>query len=126
MTSDVPLKDRDYFKLYLRADVIKNNYKTEEYDLMQYFGDLGGLLEIVIVIGWYLSFALVSRLFKAALVERTYRYQQYKPDSTQYYETRIAGQVTPEESSSSDDDDDENSNKVEENKASQSKPLTVV
>ena len=74
ITSDVPLKDRQYIKLYFRADQIKSYYKREEYDLMQYFGDLGGLLEIVILIGWYLSFALVSRMFKAALVERTYRY----------------------------------------------------
>ena len=41
--------------------------------LLQYFGDLGGLLEIVMLIGWALSFAFVSRLFYADLVEHTYR-----------------------------------------------------
>ena len=101
MGSDVPLSERRYFKFYLRADQIKNNYKREEYDLLQYFGDIGGLLEIVTLVGWYMSFALVSRLFQAALVEGTYRKQEYSPGNTQYYETRVAGVVTPETSTSS-------------------------
>ena len=75
MASDVAINKRQYFKFYLRAEQLQNTYKREEYDLLQYFGDLGGLLEIVMLIGWYLSFALVSRLFQAALVERTYRWQ---------------------------------------------------
>ena len=107
MGSDVPLSERKYFKFYFRADQIKNNYKREEYDLLQYFGDIGGLLEIVTLVGWYMSFALVSRLFQSALVKSTYRKQEYSPGNTQYYETRIAGVVTPETSSSSDSSDED-------------------
>ena len=69
MTDSTPMSDRSYFKFYLRAESVQSYYKREEYDLLQYFGDLGGLLEIVMVVGWYLSFAMVSRLFQAALVE---------------------------------------------------------
>ena len=82
MGSDVPLSERKYFKFYIRSDQIKNNYKREEYDLLQYFGDIGGLLEIVTLVGWYMSFALVSRLFQAALVESTYRKQEYSSGNT--------------------------------------------
>ena len=42
---------------------------------------------------------MVTRLVKAAMVEKTYRWQNYDVDDTQYYETKIAGQVTPENSS---------------------------
>ena len=102
----IPLEQRIYVNLNLRQDPSTTMlYKREEYDLLTYFGELGGLLEIVMLVGWYLSFALVSRLLQAALVERTYRQQYYNSNETQYYETRVAGVVTPENSTSSDSSD---------------------
>ena len=93
------MKDREYVSLYLRADQMHNFYKREEYDLLSYFGDLGGLQGIVMGLGYLVSAPLVNRLFKAALVEKNYRVQRYDIDDSQYYETKLAGEVTPENSS---------------------------
>ena len=49
--------------------------------------------------GWFISVSFAARLFQAAMVEQTYRWQKYDIDDTQYYETKIAGSVTSEESS---------------------------
>ena len=46
-----------------------NFYKREEYDLLSYFGDLGGLAGVVMGVGWFISFSLIARLFQAAIVE---------------------------------------------------------
>ena len=88
-----------------------NFYKREEYDLLSYFGDLGGLAGIVMGVGWFVSASLVSRLFQAALVEKTYRWQKYDIDDTQYYETKIAGQVTSENSSNNGDEEQKKTDK---------------
>ena len=80
-----------------------NYYKREEYDMLSYFGDLGGLYSIVMGFGWVISVALISRLFQAAIVEKTYRWQKYNVDDTPYYKTKIAGKVTPENSSDSEE-----------------------
>ena len=86
-----PVKDREYVSLYLRADQMHNFYKREEYDLMTYFGDLGGLQGVVFGLGWFFSVGMVTRLVKGKMIEKTYRWQNYDVDDTQYYETKIAG-----------------------------------
>ena len=109
-----PIEDREYVSVYLRADQMHNFYKREEYDLLTFFGDLGGLQGVIFGLGWFFSVAMVTRLVKAAMVEKTYRWQKYDIDDTQYYETKIAGQVSPENSS---DDNDEQKAMQEELKA---------
>ena len=74
--------------------MVKHQYKREEYDILTFFGDIGGLTDCIIVFGWVLSSALVSRLFQAALVQSVYRWQRYNEDKTPYYETSIAGQLS--------------------------------
>ena len=58
-------------------------------------GDIGGLLDFVLVVGYALSHKFVARLFQAALIKRAYRLQHYLGDMTPYYNTRIKGQTTP-------------------------------
>lgn len=70
---ETPREDREYVKLYLRADAQLRFYKREEYDLLSYFGDLGGLLDLVMLSGWLLSTLFVSRLLQASLVKSAYR-----------------------------------------------------
>ena len=88
------VKEREYVALYLRADMIRHIYKREEYDILTFFGDIGGFTDCIIVFGWLLTSALVSRLFQAALIQFTYRWQRYNIDDTPYYDTLIAGQVS--------------------------------
>ena len=83
-------------------------YKREEYDLLEYFGDLGGLLEFLGFFGWAISSLFVSRLFQAALVKRAYRVQKYLLDRTPYYETsKGTGHLSTESDSSKSDDADD-------------------
>ena len=116
------MSEREYASIYLRADQMHNFYKREEYDLLSYFGDLGGLAGIVSWFGWVISASIVERMFQAALVEQTYRWQKYDIDDTQYYETRIAGQVTSENSSNDDEEKkkEQEANKKEEVKVASS------
>ena len=57
----------------MRADLTSREYKREEYDILSYFGDIGGLSGCVTLLGTFLASPFVSRLFKAALVSSTYR-----------------------------------------------------
>ena len=70
---------------------------------MTYFGDLGGLWGVVFGLGWFFSVGMVTRLVKGKMIEKTYRWQNYDIDDTQYYETKIEGQVTPDNSSDESD-----------------------
>ena len=36
-------RNKEYLRLQLRADQKKRLYKREEYDILSYFGELGGL-----------------------------------------------------------------------------------
>ena len=71
--SDTPIEDRTYVSVYLRHDTRSRLYKREEYDLLTYFGDVGGLLDIVLLFGFALSSPFIGRLFHAALVKENYR-----------------------------------------------------
>lgn len=60
--------DREYLNIYFRSATEAHLYKREEYNLLTFFGDLGGLLEFLSMFGWALSTVFASRLFAAALV----------------------------------------------------------
>ena len=59
-------------------------YKRIEYDLLTYLGDIGGLIDVVMVFGRLITYIFVTRLFHAALVEKAYRLQKYMLDMTPY------------------------------------------
>ena len=53
--------------------------------MLTYFGDMGGLLDFVVMVGLSLSSVFVARLFQAALVKNSYKIQEYLKDQTPYY-----------------------------------------
>ena len=55
ISDEAPYNEREYVSLYLRADQMHNFYKREEYDLLSYFGDLGGLASVILGVGYFLS-----------------------------------------------------------------------
>ena len=65
--------DDAYLKVYFLADKKQMLYAREDYSLLVYLGDIGGLLDIVLIIGWFLSHKFVLRLLHAALVGKVYR-----------------------------------------------------
>ena len=48
---------------YFRVERFNRVYIREDYDLLTYLGDLGGLLDIVLVLGMMLSCLFTSRMF---------------------------------------------------------------
>ena len=73
MPIDTPAKDKNYVNIYFRQDDRQMLYKREEYDMLTYLGDLGGLLDIVLLLGVAITSIFVSRLFQAAIVKQAYR-----------------------------------------------------
>ena len=73
MDSSVPENEKEYLNIYFRADSYSGFYVREDYELLEYLGDIGGLLDFVLVMGWFISTVFVSRLFQAALVGKVYR-----------------------------------------------------
>ena len=52
-------ENTEYLNLYLRAESMTKLYKREDYQILDYLGDLGGLLDFVIIFCWALSHAFV-------------------------------------------------------------------
>ena len=91
------VSERRYLSIFLRAESRRKFYKREDYDLLTYLGDVGGLLDFILMAGWSLSTVFVSRLFAAKIIAKVYRMQKYLQDMTPYYETNIVGQVSDSE-----------------------------
>lgn len=70
-----PYDEREYLNIFFRADQLRQIYKRDDYELLTYLGDLGGLLDFIVLLGWLISAVFVRRLFQAALVEKAYRLQ---------------------------------------------------
>ena len=85
----------EYLRIFFLADSKQMLYAREDYSLLVYLGDIGGLLDFVLIFGWALSHKFVLRMLQAALVGRVYRLQHYMRDMTPYYKTRVPGQTTP-------------------------------
>ena len=96
---NTPPEDIEYIKIYLRADSNSKLYKREDYQLLEYLGDLGGLLDFVILLCWASSHVFVKRLFNAALIQQVYRLQKFLLDTTPYYNTKEYMQVSESNSS---------------------------
>ena len=86
---NAPPEEIEYIKVFFRADSRSKLYKREDYQLLVYLGDLGGLIDFVIIFCYGLSHPFVQRLFQAALIEQAYRLQKFLLDTTPYYRTKV-------------------------------------
>ena len=60
ITSDSPVADRTYIAIYFRAESAKNFYTREGYDILTFLGDLGGLFDIIFLLGASMSSIFAS------------------------------------------------------------------
>ena len=44
-----PVSDKTFYRIYLRADTTSRHYRRETYSLLEYLGDLGGLIDIIFI-----------------------------------------------------------------------------
>ena len=84
----IPWDEYSYFNLYFRADVSRNIYRRENYDILTFLGDMGGLLDILLAIGWTFTSFLTSRLVMAELVRNVYKIQRRNRDSSKLFDTK--------------------------------------
>ena len=77
---DLEVSKRRYLSVFLRADNSSFIYKRISYDVLTYLGDLGGLLDAVLMFGFLLTSFFASKLFTAALINKFYRVQYYDKD----------------------------------------------
>jgi hypothetical protein len=63
MPTDVTVANREYIQIYLRAENIKHAYKRIGYDLLTFLGDVGGLFDIIMLLGRTLTMFFAARLF---------------------------------------------------------------
>ena len=56
--------------------------------MLTFLGDVGGLFDIVMLMGSTLTMVFAARLFQGALVGEAYKVQNYFNDFTAFYETK--------------------------------------
>ena len=66
ISDKVQIQNKEYVNIYLRSDSESNFYKKESYDFLQYLGDLGGLIDIVLLLGTFLTSFLLAPAAKVA------------------------------------------------------------
>ena len=99
ISKETPVSEREYISLFLRAANERQLYFRDTYDMLTYLGDLGGLIDIVMVVGYLLTTLFASKLLAAAVIGQVYRIQSYMRDESQYYTPNELYQLTSEESS---------------------------
>ena len=55
--------------------------------MLEFLGDMGGLIQIVFLIVYLPVSFIVQRNFKAAIISDAYKVQKYHADTTEYYES---------------------------------------
>ena len=83
-----PLAERRYVQIFLRAEDENRQYKREDYEVLAFLGDLGGLMDVVYLFGSALTHIFASKLFMAALVGQAYSIQRYLKDMTPLYQEK--------------------------------------
>ena len=77
MPQAIDVAEREYLSIFFRADNELRLYKRARDDIVTYMGDLGGLLDVLVVLGYTLTGIFASKIFKAALIGSAYRIQSY-------------------------------------------------
>ena len=86
--------------------------------MLQFLGDIGGLIEIIFLFCSGLVYLIVDRNFKAAIIRDTYKVQKYSRDQSEFYPSQLSKKsktvhmITDEEQSS-----DESSNSDDDSKS---------
>ena len=84
---DLPLSEQKYASLFFRAHTKRRVYNRDPYKLLELLGDLGGLFDILILIGLLLTNFWVVPHFTAELLKDSYQIQNYSQNKTQYYDS---------------------------------------
>ena len=71
--ADKPSQERSYIQVSLRQDKHRMDYRRNEYDVLTFVGDLGGLFSFLYGLGMLSTSPFAVRLFHAAIISQFYR-----------------------------------------------------
>ena len=75
------MRDREYLRIYLRADPSKHFYKRSTDGLLALIGDIGGISEMVMALGAALVSPFIVHFMNSQLVKEVYQVQQYSKET---------------------------------------------
>ena len=99
ISDKVQIQNKEYVNIYLRSDSESNFYKKESCDFLQYLGDLGGLIDIVLLLGTFLTSFLSNKGYISALIGQAYLVQEYYRNFNEYYQTSQHEKISTESNS---------------------------
>ena len=73
----VPIPERKYATITLRADHVSRLYYREVETILDFFGDIGGFIELVSLIGFSCTAAFVTRSMNSEMIKEVYQVQRY-------------------------------------------------
>ena len=69
----MPVQYRTYMKAYLRASDYKNIYQNSPYSVIDFLGDYGGIVSIVMMFCTVIISSLVQHLYETSIISETYQ-----------------------------------------------------
>ena len=73
------------YTTYFRVSSRTRLYTRKQYTALAYLGDLGGLIDIIWVLGACITAGLTRNVLQAALIQDSYQIQKYNNDDSEYY-----------------------------------------
>ena len=74
--------------MYIRQGRTKKLYFRSVGSMLEFLGDLGGLIEITFLCVSGCIFFITERNFKAAMISDTYKVQKYSRDQSEFYQSK--------------------------------------
>ena len=72
---------------YFRSASHNRIYSLDPYKILDLLGDMGGLLDIVLVVGVILTVSFVKQAFLSSLLHAAYQVQSYTENNSEYYQS---------------------------------------
>ena len=60
----------------------------DTYKILDFMGDIGGLLDITMAIGVLITYSYVNQKYKRSLLGDTYQVQRYAKNNSEYYTSK--------------------------------------
>ena len=74
-----------YLSVYFRSHPIKKIYTRSIGSLLEFLGDIGGMIELVLLFFAGIMSFIIGRSFRAAMISDTYKVQKYSRDLSEFY-----------------------------------------
>ena len=73
--------------MYFRMGTRKRVYGQDPYKVLDLFGDIGGILELLIILGLCLTESYVKHSFQRSIIKNSYQVQKYTDSHCEYYKS---------------------------------------